>query len=261
MIKLLFLYLFFLLTQGNSNLMEIEYLYTPAYLSTAKTLNIPINKKYKTGSDKHVLNKILTLAQDELIDQLNKDQYRFKLTSRWIPARLLQKKAYQIISVELASEINRYTNFKVNYKQGVGAEIVQIQLVVDIEKRLPVAKQRIMYGEILDSNQLDYRWVPISNIQNGLIETKEKLIGKTIRRTLTVGQPIRQADIASEFLINAGDDVTLLYMQNGLEISIKAQARQDGEIDELITLYSNETRTRYLGRVIKPGIVKWEKTL
>ena len=215
----------------------------------------------ETGIGVGVPEKVREEAREILSDHFEDDQYRFTLSLRWMPGSLVQKNENDIVSVELAGEINRYTNFEVLYREGNRIEKAEVQLTLDLEKKVPVAAKRVMYGETLNNENIHYNWVSIANESESLVDSKNRLIGKTLRRTLAAGQPIRYADIASEFVIFAGDEVKLLFEENGILISITAQARQDGEIDELITIYSNKTRTRYLGRVLSQGVAKWEKTL
>ena len=224
--------------------------------------NGPMPVDGKLGNRRNSISeKVLELARQTLSNHFDDERYRYSLSIRWIPGSLVQLSEESILSVELVGEVERYTNFEVAYQQAGSVQTIQVQLALDIEKKLPVANRRIMYGEVLDSNSLNYRWISVSVNKGRLVESKNVLIGKTLRRTLTAGQPVRYADIASEFVIYAGDDVTLLFEKDGILIAITAQARQDGEMDEVITIYSNETRTRYLGRITNPGIAKWKKTL
>ncbi len=240
--------------------MQIDYIYSPALINT-NNVEAVLCGLHQAEQNEQTLKKILAMAQQELLNQTDPNTYRFALSSRWVPASLLQVPPSQISSVKPTTEINRYTNFDVFIKQGGSTRRMQIQLSVQIEKMLPVASQRIINGQVIDASQIDYQWVTVSGLNNNLVESRQELLGKIIRRTLTIGQPIRFADLASEFIIHAGDEVTMLYNRHGVEILIKTEARQNGEYDEVITLYSNENRTRYLGRVISRDKVKWEKTL
>lgn len=218
---------------------------------------------YSNQTDKGVgaPEKVIDKAHDILSNHFEDDRYRYSLSLRWMPGSLVQKNEKDIVSVQLIGEIDRYTNFEVVYKEGGRMQKAEVQMVVDLEKNIPVATNRIMSGETLNDEDIHYNWVSIPNNSESLVDSKKQIIGKTLRRTLAPGQPVRYADIASEFVILAGEEVKLLFEENGILISITALARQDGEIGELITIYSNKTRTRYLGRVISQGVAKWEKTL
>ena len=105
------------------------------------------------------------------------------------------------------------------------------------------------------------RWVSVPYDRGQLVESIEEIEGKTLRRSLSGGQPIRHADVSSSYLVEAGDTVELIYEQNGLRIVIEGEARQSGAQDEEITIYNKETRKRYVGKVSSPGVVIWKGTL
>lgn len=208
-----------------------------------------------------VPEKIMKEARNILSEHYEDERFRYTLSLRWIPGSLVQKHEDDILSVDLASEIDRYTNFEVVYREGNRTQKAEVQFIIDLEKHLPVASKRIMYGETLSSDDIHYSWVTIASNSEKLVDSEKVLLGKTLRRSLSAGQPIRYSDVASEIIVTAGDDVKLLYRENGILISMDVQARQDGEVDELITFYSEKTRTRYLGRIVNQGVAKWEKTL
>ncbi|MCH8557605.1 MAG: flagellar basal body P-ring formation chaperone FlgA [Balneolia bacterium] len=212
-------------------------------------------------SESLVQARILDMAYEALREQYNEKDYRFELSARWIPGRLHRLNTGDIVSVSLKGDVGRFTTFVVRTRDSRRNESIDVQLAVDIFRRLPVASERVMYGEVIREEQIEYSWVPVHHNHNRLVDDSDFLVGKTIRRTLAPGQPVREADIASAFVVQAGEEVTLIFDNNGITISIQALARQDGEMGEVITLYSNETRTRYLGRVIDPGVTKWKRTL
>lgn len=204
---------------------------------------------------------ILDKAYEVLLARFDKHTYRFSLDVRWMPRSLMQASPEHILSVEMVGEAERYTRFDVVFTERGRRHTSQIQLLIDLEQRMPVASRRIMYGEKLDTKNTEYRWVSIPDDRGQLVAHSELLIGKTVRRTLAAGQPVRYADIASEFLIQAGDEVTLVFEENGIRIELTAQARQDGAEGDLIKLYNEKTRTRYLGSVMGRDVVQWRKTL
>ncbi len=86
------------------------------------------------------------------------------------------------------------------------------------------------------------------------------MAGKTLRKTLNAGQFIAADDIGRSFLIEAGDDISMIFRENGLEISIGCEARQDGAFEEEIQVYCKETRKKYLAEITGPGETTWLKT-
>lgn len=204
---------------------------------------------------------IVKRALNSLNRSHDPESYRFSITPRWIPGSLEQLDADKITSVEPEGHIERYTNFTVTYRDRGRTQTANIQLLVETERMLPVASQRIMSGNKLDSSSLAMRWVSVPFDRGQLVEQMDEIEGKTLRRTLSDGQPIRYADISSDYLVEAGETVEMIYEQNGLRIVIEGEARQSGAQDDEITIYNKETRKRYLGKVSSPGVALWKKTL
>lgn len=208
-----------------------------------------------------IVEYITEKALDELYQNSVDSLYRFSVTPRWLPGTLTRSTPDDIIDLQLKSNIERYTVFEVAYLHRNRRQTVEIQLSVDIERQLPVASDRIMNGDIIDERDIEMRWISVPHNRDQMVSKQEEVIGKTIRRTLVPGQPIRLADISSKFLIEAGDQVQLIFESDGIQIQIAVEARQSGAQDEEISFYSNETRKRYQGKISGPGVAIWTKTI
>lgn len=204
---------------------------------------------------------IIRKALESINQSHDPETYRFSVTPRWIPGSLEKVDAAKITSVEPEGNVERYTNFTVTYRDRGQTQKQNVQLMVETERMLPVANERIMSGDVLEETSLELRWVSVPYDRGQLVEQIDEIEGKTLRRTLSDGQPIRYADISSEYLVEAGDTVEMIYEQNGLRIVIEGEARQSGAQDDEITIYNKETRKRYLGKISSPGVVLWKGTL
>lgn len=207
---------------------------------------------------REVIVKKALVAIEEMHDP---EAYRFSVSPRWIPGSLERIDADRITAVKPEGSVERYTNFTVTYQDRNRVQAANVQLIVETERKLPVANQRILSGTELDKQSLDMRWVSVPYDRGQLVEQMNEIEGKTTRRSLADGQPIRYADISTEFLVEAGDVVQMIFEQNGLRIVLQGEARQSGARDEEITIYNKETRKRYKGRISSPGVVQWTGTL
>lgn len=204
---------------------------------------------------------ILRKALESLREEFNPAEYRFSLKPRWIPGSLLKVDAESIVSVVREGSVERYTNFEVTFQENNQYQKSQIQLAVNPERKLPVASRRILNGEVIKPDDLDLQWVSVPYDRGQLVSDEAVLEGKTLRRTLAAGQPVRHADVGREYLIEAGDEVQLIFEEKGIRIEITGVARQSGVQYDEINIYSDETRRRYLGRIIGPGVATWKSTL
>lgn len=211
--------------------------------------------------DNNTKRVILEKAEAALKKHFNPKTHRFRLSARWIPQKVLRLEPEKIKAVELQGRVERYTNFRVICQARGARHEVQVQLAVKMEQKVPVTNRRITSGEVVTKEDFSFRWASVSNIDDRLVSELERLAGKTVRTTLLPGQPVRKSDISTEYLIEAGDMVTLIFEKQGISVKLTGEARQSGAKDDEIKIYSNETRRKYLGKVIGPGVAKWKKTL
>lgn len=227
------------------------------------------NKTFTVESDNILLSKattdtqerILELATVALEEQYDSDLNRFELKPRWIPRSILEMAPDRIQTVKPTERIDRYTTFEVRYQMNDRVESSNIQLVIEIEKRVPVANQRIPSGETIKEEMLGELWVPVSTNRGQLVENSDDLIGYKVRRTLAPGQPVRHAEVTKGFLILSGETARLIFDETGVRIEIEVIAQSSGEQDEEIIFFSEETKNRYLGRITGPGVATWRRTL
>lgn len=219
----------------------------------------------RSATDPERRNKtrqVITEMALEALEQTHPpDEYRFSLSPRWIPGSLLGASPDQILSVKPVSVVERYTTFEVSRESENGLQKVEVQYAVEMEQQLPVAGRRLPGGKVLESSDLDVRWVSLTGSRNQMVRDVRRLEGKTVRRTLAPGQPVRKVDITRGYAVEAGDSVTMIFDIHGVRIDLTCEARQSGAVDEEIRVYSNETRKRYRGLITGPGVLEWRQTL
>lgn len=203
---------------------------------------------------------ILAKAGEALKEQVSAEYIRFSLQARWIPGSLRTLSAEQIISVQPAGPIKKYSSFEVIYSEYGKRSRAEIQLHIKTEQKLPVLSVRKLRGEKITQEDLIWRWVSIDLNRDEPIKNFAVLTGKTLRRTLNAGQFMTTKDIGRAFLIEAGDNISMIYRENSLEISLGCESRQDGATNEEIQVYCKETRKKYLAKIIGPGETEWLKT-
>nr|WP_240894603.1 flagellar basal body P-ring formation chaperone FlgA [Fodinibius halophilus] len=204
---------------------------------------------------------ILKKAKEQLSQHFSGDIYRFEIKARWIPRRLLEAGSQSIIGVKLDGNVRRYTNFDVFYQGRQKKRSIQIQLAVDVEKKVPVVTRRLRSGSKITKQDLKKQWVSLSRNKDELIEDMDALVGKTLRRTLLSGQPVRRTFVSREYIVEAGDQVRVLIQKKGIRVQVAGEARENGAKGDKIRIYSKETRKKYVGEIVRPGLILWKNTL
>lgn len=203
---------------------------------------------------------LIEKALQTLEAKFDPEEYQFTISPRWIPSSLLEADAQQIQSVKLQGGVLRYTKFEVFYKSSGREQRVEIQFKVEAEQKLPVLSHRLQSGEVIEPADVQHQWAVIDLGREKPIQKAEYLVGKTLRRTMRAGQPVLNSHVSSAYAVEAGDTVTLLFSEYGIQIKMACEARQHGAIGEEIQIYCKETRNKYLGKISSPGEATWQKT-
>jgi flagella basal body P-ring formation protein FlgA len=125
-----------------------------------------------------------------------------------------------------------------------------------IEKMVstPVLKSGIKNGDIIGSNDIVWIDIPSRNMVHDTIIDADHLIGKTPVRMVDANVPIRERDITAPQMVARGDDVLLQFSQNGLELTAKGRAMQngaEGDVIRVVNLSGNQSlRAEVIGNKI-----------
>lgn len=211
--------------------------------------------------DEEMKSFLVKQATKQLERQFSNGEYRFDIEPRWIPNQLLQQSPSQVLSVELNGKIRRYANFEVVYNQRGDRKHAEVQLKVNAEQKLPVVNDRVRRGNKLEESHFSYQWVSISGKDGEYFSSIEALVGKTLKRTLLSGQPIQKTFVSRDLIIKAGDEVKVFIKRNGVQVQVTGEAREDGAKGDRIKIFSNDTKRKYVGEVIRPGVILWKNTL
>jgi len=113
---------------------------------------------------------------------------------------------------------------------------------------VPVPIRAIARGEIISEADLD--WVEIADgraVQ--FLADADAIIGKTARRPLAAGAPLRNADLAAPILVRRGASVTIILESSGIRLSQVGVALANGAKGDLIA-FRNVNSDREIKAVV-----------
>ena len=204
--------------------------------------------------------RVLELASASLEQHLDANAYQFELSARWIPSSLLQVGPDNILSVSISGNIEEYTRFDVIHQTRAGRKTSQIQLQVDADQLVVVAISRVQSNETINPDQFELQWKSVRLGRDRFITDISELKGKSIRRNLLPGQPVREHEISSPILVTPGQEVALIFSQGSIQLGLSCESRQSGSEGEEVQIYCQETRKKYTAKVIGAGEVQWLRT-
>lgn len=121
----------------------------------------------------------------------------------------------------------------------------QIQQVIDV----PVLKSAIKSGDIIGSSDIDWMEIPVKSVSGDLIMDADDMIGKTPARMLVANKPVRVREISAPQLIDRGEEITILYKQGVVNLSVKGKAMQNGVLGETIRVLNVASNKSVMAQV------------
>ncbi len=130
---------------------------------------------------------------------------------------------------------------------------VKIEALADIL----VAASNLRRGETLSEASVVFQREDISKLKQPLFFTDE-IIGKRLKRSVRLGEPLLRQQVEFPPLINRGDRVVIRAQRGGLVLTAAGEAREDGQEGETIRVMNISSRKEVLCRVVAPGRVTVE---
>ncbi len=120
---------------------------------------------------------------------------------------------------------------------------------------VPVAAHRLLKGDII--NEGDLRWVRVrtSRLQNDAVSNLEDLIGKSPRRGIREGDPIRSSAIQDPVLVEKGSLVTIILRARKMYLTAQGKAMQSGSDGDVIRISNTQSNKTIEAIVIGNGQV------
>ena len=142
----------------------------------------------------------------------------------------------------------------------VDGEIVSNQSIrVELEAMADVivAKNSMRRGKILTADDIDVIYTDISRIDEPIF-AEEQVVGKRLKRSVRLGDPLEQREVEFPPVIKRGEKVVINASSQGLQLTAAGEARQDGRPGEMIRVVNSSSRKEVSCLVVAPGVVKVE---
>ncbi len=120
-----------------------------------------------------------------------------------------------------------------------------------------VAAGELKRGTILSSFDLNMAEVDLTKVRHPCFDAAE-LVGKKLKRSTDLGEPIDRQEIEFPPLIKRGDLVTITASRGALILTATGVARENGHAGQTISVRNNRSQKDILGKVVNPGAVEVE---
>ncbi len=134
---------------------------------------------------------------------------------------------------------------------------------------IPTLSRRMLRGDMIQPDDIEWMEIPENKLRDGTVRDKSKLIGRILKRRLSVGRPIRHKDVEMPQIISRNNLVQMVYRKGNIELITDGRALDDGSIGEVIRLRNEKSGKIIRGEVQPSGEVvvnygntpDWDKVL
>ncbi|MBU1437009.1 MAG: flagellar basal body P-ring formation protein FlgA [Gammaproteobacteria bacterium] len=153
--------------------------------------------------------------------------------------RLADKSCEQPLQFSLMSEqLQRQNTVKVQCTDSGGWQLFIPAKVSQFVDAVAVTRQ-LVAGSYLSSDMLTQTETDLSQSRGAVVADLELIIGARTKRTLNVGQILTQNDLC---LVCKGDVVTIAGVSNGLSVTTRATALQDGGLGDDVKVQNLQSK-------------------
>lgn len=149
----------------------------------------------------------------------------------------------------------RRLRFEVRCEAGNGWEVA-VTVKPDIYLKVLMAKETLERGHVLSASDLTRRKFNISNLRSGYLTRPDDAVGLTLKRRVRELQPISQSQLDSPVMVERGQRVMMVAIQDGVEARTMGIASKKGRKGEMIKVKNESSEREVTAMVVDMGIVR-----
>ncbi len=120
---------------------------------------------------------------------------------------------------------------------------------------VPVPRRRIMRGEIIGTDDLDWRRIAADRLAADVLVDAAAVLGKSPRRALKAGEAVRSGQLREPVLVPKNALVTLRLATERMVLTAQGRALEPGTRGDVIRVMNTQSRTIVNGTVLASGAV------
>ena len=149
----------------------------------------------------------------------------------------------------------RRLRFDVRCEAGNGWEVA-VTVKPDIYLQMLMAKETLERGHVLAASDLTRRKFNISNLRSGYLTRPDDVVGLTLKRRVRELQPISQSQLDSPVMVERGQRVLMIAIQDGVEARTMGVAIKKGRKGEMIKVKNESSEREVTATVVEMGVVR-----
>jgi flagella basal body P-ring formation protein FlgA len=115
---------------------------------------------------------------------------------------------------------------------------------------VPVLTARVLPGEVIQAEDVEWARSRLDRVSGSVVLDPSQIVGKTPRRPLRAGEPIRNNDLETALTIRKGSLVTMVLQSPQMVLTVSGRALEDGAEGQLIQV-ANAKSDRIVHAVVQ----------
>ena len=120
---------------------------------------------------------------------------------------------------------------------------------------LPVAARRLDPGEVIRAADIGWVSMRADRVASNVVVDQAQLLGKSPRRPIRAGEPVRTADLQTAVTIKKGSIVTMLLQSPQMTLTVQGRALADGAEGEVVRVMNTKSNRIIAAVVIDANTV------
>jgi flagella basal body P-ring formation protein FlgA len=118
-----------------------------------------------------------------------------------------------------------------------------------------VATRRISPDRPVPADALVWGWRDLALTPEGAVVDSVDVVGMVSTAEVRAGEVLRRRHLVSAPLVRSGELVDLVIRRGSVSVSVRGSCRQDGRLDDVVSVRNEVTGKLIAGRVTGPGLV------
>lgn len=141
--------------------------------------------------------------------------------------------------------------------QGQPLKRLKVSGKVRVERQVVCAARPLKSQETINPEDVQLLRRDVTNLNAGeIFISTDQVIGRTLCRHVGPQEIITSRHLSNQPVIKRGDEVTVVLEQDGLEISTKAVAQEQGHLGKTIRLKNPKSKKEFQGSVVDAKTVR-----
>ncbi|MFY8105362.1 MAG: flagellar basal body P-ring formation chaperone FlgA [Elstera sp.] len=120
---------------------------------------------------------------------------------------------------------------------------------------VPVMTRAVGTGEVIQAGDVSIQRLRADQAGRSYVVDPDRIIGKTARRTLLAGQPVRPGDLNSTMMVQKNAPITVNVVSGPMALAMQGKALDDGALGDMVRVLNIRSNKVLSGIVSAPGTV------